>query len=86
MVTAPALVATSIPSVATVGVRVRVLVEIVPGAMLTEVTPLGFAMNSRSLMLIFPLRVVLIDGLPAVLALKITRSFTPGMPLALVPA
>ena len=86
MVMAPALAATSIPSVATVGVRVSVPAEIVPGAMLTEVTPLGLAANSRSLRLKLPFRVVAIAGPPAVLALKMTRSFTPGRPLALVPA
>ena len=86
MVMAPALVATSMPSVAAVGVRVSVPAEIVPGAMLTEVTPLGLAANSRSLMLKFEFREVTIVGPPAVLALKMTRSLRPGRPLALVPA
>ena len=86
MVMAPASAATSMPSVAAVGVRVRIPGVSVPGAILTEVTPLGLAANSRSLMLKFAFRVVAIVGLPAVLALKMTRSFTPGRPLALVPA
>ena len=84
MVMTPALVATSMPSVATAGVRVSE--PAVPGAIVTAVTPLGLAANSRSLMLKFAFRIVAIVGLPAVLALKMTRSFTPGRPLALVPA
>jgi ABC-type Fe3+/spermidine/putrescine transport system ATPase subunit len=85
-VMAPALAATSMPSVATAGVRVRIPGVSVPGAMLTEVTPLGFAANSRSLILKFEFRAVAIVGPPAVFALKMTRSFTPGRPLAFVPA